>query len=114
LALDSLSAGAHHVLGEWHAEIRRLSGLERWAARELLGLDEIGNASWDDAVEHLERAVALAPDVLVHRLDLARAYLDVGRKEDARRELQEVLDLPAVEPIDSLQKESAIRLLEGI
>ncbi len=114
LALDSLNAGAHHVLGEWNAEIRRLSGIQRWAARSMLGVDAIGDASWDAALEHLERAVRLAPESLVHHLDLARAYLDLGRKADARRELLEVLDRPSLDPIDPLQKEAAKRLLDGL
>lgn len=114
LALDSLSAGAHHVLGEWHAEIRRLSGFERWVAKTMLGVDEVGEASWDCAVVHLERSVALAPEALVHHLDLARAYLDLGRKEDARRELLEVLNRPIVDSVDPLQKEAAQRLLDAM
>lgn len=112
LALDSLNAGAHHVLGEWHAEIRRLSGLERWVAGTVLGVDEVGEASWDCAVLHLERSVALAPATLVHHLDLGRAYLDLGRKEDARRELLEVLNRPVLDAVDPLQKEAAQRLLD--
>lgn len=111
LELDSLTAGAHHVLGEWHAEIRRLSGIERWAARRLLGARVVELASWDRAIEHLERATRLAPEALVHHLDLARAYADVDRGEDARRALREVIDRPVLEPVDPQLKRTAERLL---
>jgi FimV-like protein len=114
LALDSLNAGAHHVLGEWHAEIRRLSGIERWVAKTMLGVDDVGEASWDCAVLHLERSVALAPAALVHHLDLARTYLDLGREDDARRELSEVLRRPVLDSVDPLQKEAAQRLLDAM
>lgn len=114
LAMDSTNAAAHHVMGEWNAEIRRLSGVERWMARKLLGGGVMGEASWEAAVEHLQHAVALEPSGLIHHLALARAYLDTDRPEEARAELREVLERPAVEPTDPLQKQAAQRLLEKL
>jgi tetratricopeptide (TPR) repeat protein len=113
LALDSLNAGAHHVLGEWNAEIRRLSGVERWFARKLLGGDVFKEASWQSAEFHLRRAVELDPGGLVHHLALARVYLDTGREEEARAQLREVLERPAMEPVDPLYKQEAHDLLSG-
>jgi tetratricopeptide (TPR) repeat protein len=111
LRVDSLSAAAHHVLGEWNAEIRRISGLERWLARNLLGGGVFSEASWEAALRHLERAVELNPAGLIHHLGLARAYLDVGRDDDARKVLRDLLDRPSIEPVDPLHKQSAVSLL---
>lgn len=111
LRVDSLSAAAHHVLGEWNAEIRRISGVERWLARNLLGGDVFSEASWEAAMYHLERSVELNPAGLVHHLDLARTYFDVGRHDDARRVLRNLLDRPSIEPVDPLHKQSAASLL---
>ena len=111
LSLDSLSAGAHHVLGEWHAEIRRLSGLERWLARSFLGGDVFEQASWEEAEVHLLRATELEPGGLIHHLGLAQLYLDRGQLDQARDQLREVLDRPAVEPVDPLHKQAAQDLL---
>lgn len=111
LRVDSLNAAAHHVLGEWNAEICRISGLERWLARNLLGGGVFSEASWEAALHHLQRSVELNPAGLIHHLDLARTYLDVGREQDARRVLLGLLDRPALEPVDPLHKRSAVSLL---
>lgn len=111
LELDSLSAAAHHVLGEWNAEIERLSGVTRWAAQRLLGADAFDQASWENARTHLERAVELEPRSLINHLALARVYLDTDEPEAARTQLREVLDRPAVEPTDPLLKQQAQELL---
>jgi tetratricopeptide (TPR) repeat protein len=114
LALDSTNAGAHHVLGEWHAEIRRLSGVERWMARKLLGGDSFDQASWSEAEAHLQRAVDLDPAGLIHHLGLAQIYLDTDRPGLARVQLRQVLALPSVEPVDPLHKQTAQVLLRGL
>ena len=88
LALDSANAGAHHVLGVWHAEVRRLSGVERWLARRLLGGAIFEEASWEAAEGHLLTSVALDPGGLIHHQDLAKLYLDRGRTEEARFQLK--------------------------
>lgn len=114
LANDSLHAGAHHVLGQWHAEVRRLSGFERWFARKLLGGEDFDEASWEEARRHLERAVDLAPGMLIHRIELARIYLDIDRDGLARAQLEEVLVRPSVEPTDPLHKRQAREMLDGL
>jgi len=113
LELNPHSAGAHHVLGEWHAEIRRLSGVTRWAARKLLGADVFDEASWDDAELHLRRAVELEPGSASHRLALGRLQLDRGRPADAAEHLRRVLESPPTDPEDGLHRASAEELLRG-
>lgn len=114
LELDSLSAAAHHVLGEWHAEVKRLSGLTRWAAEQLLGGDAFAEASWDEARTHLERAVELDPRNLINHLALARVYLDLDLPDEARTHLRAVLDRPALLPTDPLHKQRAQELLGSL
>lgn len=83
--------GALHVLGMWNAEVKRLSGIERFLAQNVLGGRVFGEANWADAVSCLERAVAADPDRLSHHLDLALIYADVGEKAKARAHLEHVL-----------------------
>jgi tetratricopeptide (TPR) repeat protein len=112
LALDPSHDGAHHVLGAWHAEIMRLSGITKFFARTLLGAGFMSRASWDSAVVHLEQAVALNPDYLYHHLELAEVYLDVDRVEDARRELAEVTGRPPTSDVmDPRYQADAAQLL---
>ncbi len=114
LELDSGHAGAHHILGAWHAEIRRLSGVTRFFAKTLLGGGFMDMASWDSAVVHLEQSIALEPDYIFHRLELAEVLIDLERYEVAREQLRQVLSLPVADVDDPVHKETAAALLEEI
>lgn len=110
LAADSLHDGAHHLLGRWHAEVRRLSGFERLIAKAVLGGGVFGEASWDSARTHLERAVALDSTRVFHRLDLARICFETEDLTCAHRQLGEAERLPEREPLDSVYKREAAAL----
>lgn len=92
LVADSLHPGALHVLGRWHFEVMRLSGIERLLAKTFLGAGFFGEASWAEAEEYLLRAVAIEPDRLAHHLDLARVYVETDQRDKARSSYQRVLD----------------------
>jgi tetratricopeptide (TPR) repeat protein len=91
LALHPDHAGALHVLGMWNAEVKRLSGFELFFARRFLGGGVLGQANWKDAVSYMERAVEVDPDRLVHKVDLAGVYVDVGENEKARATYESVI-----------------------
>jgi tetratricopeptide (TPR) repeat protein len=110
LELDPEHDLAHAVLGLWHAEIKRLSGIQKWFAKNLYGGTFLDLASWDGAIEHMEAAVAYGPDVIHHRLALARIYVDVGRYSEARVQLAAVDRLPVWDVIDPRYKEEAVQL----
>lgn len=107
LRLAPRHPGALHVMGVWHAEIMRLNGLARTVAKAFLGGQVFGTASWDEAVRHLELAVQVEPTRLVHRLDLARIYRDVGRTADARTEYRAAINAPAFDPNDGVYRRHA-------
>jgi tetratricopeptide (TPR) repeat protein len=92
LKIDANHPGALHVLGVWNAEIMRLNGFERFFARNFLGGKIFGQASWKEAVSNLERAVEVDPERLVHRLDLAEIYADIGEKAKAREQFERVVN----------------------
>ena len=112
--IDSNHDNAHHVLGAWHAEVKRLSGLQRFFAKALFGGGFMSVANWDDAVRHLQRAVAIAPNHIYHRLELAEVYTDLGRYSKAREQLQVIATLPNVDVLDAQYKEDAAALLKDI
>jgi tetratricopeptide (TPR) repeat protein len=114
LEIDSTAAGAHNVMGEWHAEIQRLGGLTRFAAERLLGADTFRLASWDEAVRHLTRAVELEPGAIIHRLALARVYLDLGQEAEAVTQLLRAVELPTLQPTDPLNRREAEELLRRL
>ena len=105
---------AHHVLGAWNAEVKRLSGIQRFFAKTLFGGGFMSKATWDDAVRHLERAVELNPQHIYHRLELAEVYVDLGRYSKAREQLLVIPTLPNVDVEDAEYKKDAAALLEDI
>ena len=114
LRLDSLNAGALHVLGMWNAEIMRLSGFERWAARNLLGGGVLGQASWDNAQRYLERAVSIEPERITHRLDLAAVYKDRDESAKAREQYEVIAKLPLSDYNDPRYKQLAEERLRDL
>jgi tetratricopeptide (TPR) repeat protein len=107
LSYDPNHAGALHVMGVWNAEVMRLSGIERFIARNLLGGGILGTASWKEAVRYLQEAVAIEPTRIVHHLDLGRVYADLGEKSKARQQFQLVLSTPPAEYNDAHYKDDA-------
>lgn len=114
IRLDPRHDGAYHILGRWNAEIMRLSGVERFFAKNFLGGEIFSKASWDGAVANMERAVELDPRRIFHRLDLARIYLDLKRYPDARTQLTRIAALPMADPGDPGYKKEAAALLTAL
>jgi tetratricopeptide (TPR) repeat protein len=114
LKYDPRHAGALHIMGVWNAEIMRLSGVTRFMAKNFLGGQVFESASWKDAVRYMEQAVAVDPDRLVHRIDLAEIYADAGDKAKARAAYQHVVSARAVGPADTKYKQQAERALKAL
>jgi len=114
LSLDSTNAGALHVMGRWHANIMRLSGVSRFVAKNLLGGKVFNDANWKDAAGYLERAAAIEPDRVVHRLELASVYADTGNKAKAREQYQIAARLKPLEYNDRRYIQQAERALQEL
>lgn len=112
--LDPTHDGALHVLGRWHADVMRASGFERFMARKFLGAAVMGQASWAEAARLLEGAVSSRPDFIYHRIDLAKAYVDMKRYADARAQLEVIATLPTRDVLDPLYRAEAADLLTRI
>jgi tetratricopeptide (TPR) repeat protein len=114
LGLDHRHDGAYHVLGRWNAEIMRLSSFERLAAKSFMGGKRFGMASWDEAQKYMERAVALRPDFIYHRLDLAAVYADRRKFAEAREQLEKIPSLPRLNANDTLYVRQAAELSKRV
>jgi len=114
LELDPEDDRAWHVLGRWHAEIERLSGIQKFFAKNMFGGDFLKLASWDQAVEAMQKAVTFDPQSIYHRLDLARIYVDLKRYPEAREQLATIDTLPEVDVMDPTYKVDARQLAEEI
>jgi tetratricopeptide (TPR) repeat protein len=109
--IDPRHAGALHVLGVWNAEIMRLNGITRFAARNFLGGKIFDRASWADARRYMEAAVAADPGRITHRLDLAQIYADNGDRPKAKTTCEEAIRMPTMEFNDTRYKQQCERLV---
>jgi tetratricopeptide (TPR) repeat protein len=91
---------ADRALGRWYFRVPRLFG-----------------GSKDKAIEHLKQSLTYAPQSTATHFFLAETYLDMDKKDDARREAQIVLDAPLHPdwtPEDREFKQKAKELLQRI
>jgi tetratricopeptide (TPR) repeat protein len=114
IALDSTHDGAYHLVGAWHAEVKRLSGFQKFFAKALFGGGFLDKGNWEDAQRYLERAVALKPRNIFHRLDLAEVYVDLGKYSKAREQLTAIATLPIADVLDHEYQKEAAQLLADI
>ena len=110
LRINPGHAGCLHVMGMWNAEVMRLNSFTRLIAKNILGGRVFGTASWKEAVRYMEASVAAEPDRIVHRVDLAEVYDDVGEKAKAKVEREAALRLPIGDVNDKFYKEQARRV----
>jgi predicted negative regulator of RcsB-dependent stress response len=114
LALNPDHDGAHHVLGAWNAEVKRLSGATKFFAKALFGAGFLNAASWDSATANLERAVELNPGYIYHHLELAEVYVDLNRNADAIRQLEAIQPLSDSDVLDREHRRRAAELLKQL
>jgi len=110
LALNPRHDGAYHILGRWNAEIMRISGFSRFFAKKFLGAGVFKQASWEQAIYNMEKAVQLDSTRIYHHLELAEIYADRKRFADARGQLRWVDSLPSREVQDSAYKQEGAAL----
>jgi len=114
LELDPDHSRARYMMGRLHAGVRRMNGITRWLATNLLGGATLKQASWEEAEEHLSFAESRAPEVPDHHLQLARVYRDTGRPDMAQVEIGHVLELDATSPMELEARAEALQLKEEI
>lgn len=90
----------HHVLGRWHSEMASINWAVKAIVRMVYG-SSLGNGDFQTAVSSFQKALEIEPTRLIHRVELGRTYLRMGRREDARRELRAAFDMP-LEDVNSL------------
>ena len=87
LALDPKSDLAYHLLGRWHYEMAQLGWPVRTLIRVMYGTS-LSPGTHQEAMEAYEQASALNPGRLVHRVELGRCYMKLGRHDQALEQLE--------------------------
>lgn len=107
LRLDGQNDVAYYVLGRTHAKVAEKPGIFRWP----LGLSW---ASYEDAIMYYQKAIDLKPDVIMYRLDFARAYVEEDEYEKAREQLAMIETLQNSDQDDDDFRSEAKELLKEI
>ncbi len=103
-----------HAMGLWNAEVMRIPQELRQAGIQMLGLQELATASWQQATQYLESAVKAQPHRAIHHYDLGRTYADMQETAKAKAEFQAVLDAPVSDFNDPRYKEKAKQALDAL
>jgi tetratricopeptide (TPR) repeat protein len=112
LTLDPNYAWAHHFLGRWNYEVASLGGPTKFFVRIIYG--GLPDASYKQAITHLQRAVELEPNTLSHHIDLGFAYLADGQKDKARACYDQGLAMLSIEKHDEIDKARARAALKTL
>lgn len=111
LAIDSMNAGAHHIIGRLHAGVERLPWPEKLIARAL-GLGPVlRRASWKSAEHEFRLAVELDPTSLVDRIELAKLLIERGKRAEGDSILQAVAARTPHNQLDAYYVREAGKLL---
>lgn len=102
IRLDPSQDYAWHVLGRWNYELANFNVALKAIAQAIYG--RFPDASNERALECFQKAVALAPNRVIHHIELGRTYAALGRKEEARAAIQKGLSLPSREKDDDETK----------
>ncbi len=110
ITLDPSLDLAYHMLGRWHYEVADMSFVTRAIAKVVYG--GLPKASFEDALANFKKAADLAPKRVIHRLQLAKTYLALGKKKEAIAELQLAVSLEAADKDDEAAKNFAAARLK--
>lgn len=105
--------GAMHVLGRWNYELAELNFIERAVAKIVFGGLPSG-ASYEQAAQYFEQAIAHRPEAPVHHFEYGRTLLKLDRVSEARRQLEQCLELSEVFWDDAQHKVAARKLLDKL
>ena len=107
IALDPDNAIAYYVLGRTHAKLAEKPMMFRWP----LGL-AWGNIG--DAIKFYRKAISLDPTFVMFRLDLAKAYVNDDKDQEAEQQLSAIPALPKRDEDDDSLKTVAANLLKEL
>jgi hypothetical protein len=104
---------AHHLMGRWHFEMAQINFVVRQLIKLVYGAS-LAPGTFADALTEYQTAVALNPGSLIHRVELGRVYLKLGRRQEAYTELARSVTLDVGDINAKLQKADAQALLDKL
>ena len=110
--LDPKADYAWHIMGRWHYGVATLGGLTRGIVKIVYG--GLPAASLDEAKRCFEKASQIKPDRLCHVIELGRTLAEMGKKEEARKAIEQGLAMENKERDDPETKQRGRKTLEGL
>ncbi len=108
LALNPKDDVAWSILGSFYRALGNISWLERSLASILYG--SLPDGGFEDAEHALNKAIAIAPNIIRHRFELGLVYLDEGEEEKALPVFEKAITLP----VTRLSDHRAVRRMKRI
>jgi tetratricopeptide (TPR) repeat protein len=112
LVLDPTNDNAWHILGRWNRVLANISVVKRVLAKALYG--DLPVTTNEAAEKCLLKAIEINPNRLMHYIELGRIYALMGRKEEARTNIQKGLSMPNKEKDDPEMREIGQQLLQKL
>ena len=110
IRLDPSSDLAMHVLGRYEHQMAMLGRIVRLLVRAVYG-GSLSPGTLENAEALFRRAIAVAPERLIHRVELGKLLLDVNRPEEALAELRLAVTLPREDINSEHERRDAVHLL---
>jgi tetratricopeptide (TPR) repeat protein len=112
LVLDPTNDNAWHILGRWNRVLANISGVKRILAKAFYG--DLPVTSNEAAEKCLLKAIEINPNRLMHYIELGRIYVQMGRKEEARKNIEKGMAMPNQEKDDPEMKEIGKQMLQKL
>ncbi len=112
LRLDVNNDAAYSMLGSMYRALGNVSWVQRQLAALFVG--SIPDGGFEEGEAALQKAIALAPDVMRHHYELGVLYLDWGKKESGKAALERAASLPIRVAIDRPRLEKIKALLVAL
>jgi tetratricopeptide (TPR) repeat protein len=112
IALNPGDDVAWSILGSFYRALGSVNWLERNLARILYG--SLPDGGFEDAEAALEKAIALAPNVIRHQFELGMVYVDEGEDEKALTVFEKAITLPVTRVSDHRAIRRMKRMIDRI
>jgi tetratricopeptide (TPR) repeat protein len=112
LELDPTNDTAWHILGRWNRVLADVNAVKRALAKALYG--GLPVTTNEAAEKCLLKAIEINPNRLIHYIELGHIYVQMGRKQDARKYIEKGLSMPDKEKDDPEMREVGRQLLQKL
>ncbi len=112
LKIDPADDAALSIKGSFYRALGNVGWLRREFASVFVG--DVPRGGYEEAEAALLQAIALAPDIMRHPYELGVLYMDWGRKEEAKQQLERAARLPVRVAIDRERLEKIRELLSEL